>query len=57
MAGKKVTLKEIAQKTGVSLGTVHRAIYNKSGISEATRKRILEEVERSNYRLMRRPPY
>lgn len=51
MAGKKVTLKEIAQKTGVSLGTVHRAIYNKSGISEATRKRILEEVERSNYQV------
>lgn len=51
MSKKKVTLKEIAQRTGVSLGTVHRAIYGKSGISEETRKRILEEVERSNYQV------
>lgn len=51
MAQKRVTLKEIAERTGVSLGTVHRAIYGKSGISEETRKRILEEVERSNYQV------
>ncbi len=51
MAQKKVTLKEIAQRTHVSLGTVHRAIYGKSGISEETRKRVLEEVARSNYQV------
>lgn len=51
MAQKKVTLKEIAQRTGVSLGTVHRAIYGKAGISEETRKRVLEEVERTNYQV------
>lgn len=51
MSKKKVTLKEIAHRTGVSLGTVHRAIYGKSGISEKTRKRILEEVERTNYQV------
>ena len=51
MAQKKVTLKESAQRTHVSLGTVHRAIYGKSGISEETRKRVLEEVERSNYQV------
>ncbi|MDY3920273.1 MAG: LacI family DNA-binding transcriptional regulator [Candidatus Limivivens sp.] len=48
---KKVTLKEIAERTGVSMGTVHRAIYGKSGIGEETRQRILEEVARSNYQI------
>lgn len=51
MAHNKVTLKEIAQRTHVSPGTVHRAIYGKGGISEETRKRILEEVERSHYQV------
>lgn len=51
MAQKKVTLKEIAKRTGVSLGTVHRAIYGKAGISEKTRARILEEVKRSHYQI------
>lgn len=49
--GKKVTLKEIAERTGVSLGSVHRAIYGKGGISEETRRKILEEVERSHYQV------
>jgi len=48
---KKVTLKEIAERTGVSLGTVHRAIYGKSGVSEETRARIMEEVVRTNYQI------
>lgn len=48
---KKVTLKQIAERTGVSMGTVHRAIYGKSGIGEETRRRILEEVERSHYQV------
>lgn len=48
---KKVTLKEIAQNTGVSLATVHRAIYGKSGLNEETRNKILEEVKRCNYQI------
>lgn len=48
---QKVTLKEIAQNTGVSLGTVHRAIYGKSGVREDTRQRILDEVRRLNYQV------
>lgn len=51
MEQKKVTLKEIAEKTGVSMATVHRAIYGKGGLSEETRKKIMDEVERSNYQL------
>ncbi len=49
MKSGKPTIKEIAARTGVSIGTVHRAIYGKEGVGEATRKRILEEVERMNY--------
>jgi len=51
MAGKKTTIKEIAEKTGVSIGTVHRAIYGKEGVGEETRKRILAEVEKMNYKV------
>ncbi|MGI5899928.1 MAG: substrate-binding domain-containing protein [Christensenellales bacterium] len=49
MEKQKTTLKQIAERTGVSIGTVHRAIYGKAGVGEKTRKLILEEVERSNY--------
>lgn len=49
MKSGKPTIKEIAARTGVSIGTVHRAIYGKEGVGEETRKRILEEVERMNY--------
>lgn len=46
-----ITLKDIAQNLGVSIGTVHRAIYNKGGVSESLRKTILEEVARSDYKI------
>lgn len=49
--GKRVTLKEIAERTGVSVGTVHCAIYGKKGVSEKTREMILREVERSNFQI------
>ena len=48
---RRVTLKEIAERTGVSVGTVHCAIYGKKGVSEKTRKIILEEVKKSNFHL------
>lgn len=49
MKNGKPTIKEIAARTGVSIGTVHRAIYGKEGVGEETRRRILEEVERMDY--------
>lgn len=51
MESRKVTLKSIARELGVSLGTVHRAIYNKEGVSEETRKNILKYVEEKNYKI------
>ena len=51
MENKKTTLKELAQTLGVSVGTVHRAIYGKPGVGEKTRARILAEVEKTDYQI------
>ena len=45
----KVTTKDIALRLGVSTTTVHRAIYGKKGVGEELRKKILQEVEATNY--------
>lgn len=37
---KRVTIKDIAARAGTSLGTVHLALSDKSGVSEKTRERI-----------------
>lgn len=47
----RVTIKEIAERTGFSTGAVHCAIYGKKGVSEKTRQKIMEEVERSGFQL------
>lgn len=44
-----VSIKEIARMCGVSEGTVDRALNNRSGIKEETKKRILETAEKMNY--------
>ena len=41
----KVTLEDIAQKTGVSVPTVSQALSGKGRISHATQERILTVVE------------
>lgn len=43
------TLKDIAAKAGVSTVTVHKSIYGKPGISDATRQRVLDVVKEMNY--------
>lgn len=47
----KITIKEIAERTHTSVASVHRALHGKKGISEETRKRILEEIKKSNYQV------
>jgi|GEM_PF-2973158 len=42
-------LKDIAERLNLSIGTVQRALHNKGGYSEETKKRILEEARRCNY--------
>lgn len=46
---RRATLRDIANKAGVSVVTVHKAIYAKSGVSEDTRCRILEIASQMNY--------
>lgn len=45
-----ITVKEIADLAGVSRGTVDRALKNRPGINEETKKRILEIAEQYDYK-------
>lgn len=46
---KRVTIKDIAAAAGVSLGTVHLALSEKSGVSDATRERIRAYAREMGY--------
>ena len=46
----KIGVRQIAKLANVSLGTVDRALNRRKGVSESTRKRILEIVESAGYR-------
>lgn len=46
---KRTTLKDIANHAGVSVFTVHKAIYGKPGISEETKEKILKIAKTLNY--------
>ena len=46
---KKVTIKDVAQKAGVAISTVHFALNGKPGVSDLTRRRIQEAAEELGY--------
>ncbi len=46
---KRVTLKDIAESAGVSIGTIDRAMNNRKGIDADVRKRILLMAEEMGY--------
>ena len=46
---RKVTIETIAKICNTSIGTVDRALHNRSGISSETRKKILETAARFGY--------
>jgi LacI family transcriptional regulator len=50
MPKQRITMADVAHEAGVSLMTVSRAINGKDGISETTRQRILEIIDRVGYR-------
>lgn len=50
MVTMDATIKDIAKVVHVSYATVSRALNNKNGVKAETRKRILEEAHRVNYR-------
>ena len=47
---KRITIYDIAEKTGVSVGTVNRALNNKPRISPATKKLVLDTAKKLGYR-------
>lgn len=49
MQSKKTTMKDIADRLGVSVMTVSKAINHKPGISEETRQRVLEVAGEIGY--------
>ncbi|MCB2306030.1 substrate-binding domain-containing protein [Clostridium estertheticum] len=51
MTNKRVTLKDISKKLNVSLSTVHKALYGKKGISDDTRKKILQTADEMDYKV------
>lgn len=49
LESKKVSIKDIASKSGVSIGTVDRVIHQRGEVSEKTRKKVLNVIEKLNY--------
>jgi len=49
MEDKRITMKEIAKLAGVSIGTVHSALYGKPGIKEETRQRVIQVAKENHY--------
>lgn len=46
---EKLTIKEIAKLAGVSPTAVSFVINNKKGVSEKTRKKVKEVIEKTNF--------
>ena len=51
-----VTIRDVAEKAGVSIGTVSRVLNNKSGVSQPTRERVIEVSEELGYSPHKRVP-
>ncbi len=46
---KKAGIRQIAEMAGVSIGTVDRALHNRPGIRESTRRRVIRLAKRLDY--------
>lgn len=47
--GKSVKMADIAKELGISIVSVSKALSNKDGVSEATKKKIIETAEKLGY--------
>jgi len=45
-----ISIKEIAEKAGVSVGTVDRVIHNRGNVSEKTREKVLQILKKYDYK-------
>jgi len=50
---KRTTMYDIAEKLGISVVTVHRALHNTGRISPETKKKVLETAEEMNFQINR----
>ncbi len=50
MAGKNATIHDVAERAGVSIGTVSAVINRKSTVSQHTRRKVLQAVSDLHYR-------
>lgn len=44
------TIRDVAKKAGVGVGTVSRVLNNSAGVSESTRQKVLQAIEELDYR-------
>ncbi len=49
MPGKKTRIKDIAEKAGVSIGTVDRVLHNRGEVKTETKEKVLEIAKQLNY--------
>ena len=47
----KITIKDIARESGYAVGTVSRVLNNRPDVSETAKKRIMEIVDKYNFRI------
>ena len=47
----KITIKDIARESGYAVGTVSRVLNNRPDVSKTAREKIMEVVEKYNFRL------
>jgi len=47
---KKIRIKDIAELTGVSVGTVDRVLHDRGEVSEVTRKKVIKIIDRLHYK-------
>src|SRR5690348_5785345 len=50
MPQRQITLKEVAQKAGVSIMTASRALRNQANVTPPTRERVQKAAAQLNYR-------
>jgi LacI family transcriptional regulator len=56
MVAEKITMREVAQRAGVSLGTASNALNNRGNVTLETRNRVLEAAEILGYHHQSRTP-
>jgi LacI family transcriptional regulator len=47
---RKTRIKDIAELAGVSMGTVDRVLHNRGEVSEGTRQKVMQVIDKLNYK-------